>query len=301
MNHLKIPFLLPFKFVPNTSSPGVHLDDSWACEQIRDFERKVYYRQKWNKADTTPLQIESSIAPEDLKVYNQQRVVVKSLPWQSIFSYLSYGIYEVTVDLSDLPNGVYYLYQRVNLLSVDWKAVSEPIETKEKWLNTELINYKHSFNDYDVAFSTGISFNFRCEAGIMDMEPQRNATEYTNQSRNVVLLSAVPSRVFKLLVGTAPGVPIYIVDILNRIFDCDTVSISGKRFAANPGSEWKLTRVRGYPLVGAELEIVEAENLSSLNFADTNPLAPGIVTAYNIETTFFGQGAIVPITEVEEH
>jgi hypothetical protein len=300
MNHLNFPFALPFKFVPNTSSPGIHFDDSWACEQIKSFEAKAYYRQKWQLSDTTPLQIESSIAPEDLKMYNSAGTLIKSFEWTAVHSEVNYKIYECTFDISDKPEGVYWLYQRVNLLSIDWKAISEPIHAKASWPNTQRIGYKNSYNDHDVAWTTGIKMYFRCEMGIMDFTPERDRTAYANQTHDVATLKGVPSRQFKLYIGTAPGVAPYIVDILNRIFCCDYIEIAGKLYQSAEGSKWEVTRVKNYPLIGASIDIVPATNEMSLQFSDTTPLAPGIVTAFKIDTSFFGPGTLVPVTDVQE-
>lgn len=299
-NHFKLPLILPFKFVPSTSTPGIHFDDSWACEQIKSFERKLFYRQKWKKTDTTKIQCESSIAPETLKVLNNDGIVVKSFAWTSVLSTASYGIYECTFDVSDLPDGFYYLYQRVTLLSVDWKAVSEPIHVKSSWPNTLLFRYKNSFNKDDVAWTaSGIEMYFRCEAAIMDFNPEAEISDYVNQVQDREILDGVPSRSFKLNIGTAKGVAPYIVDILNRIFSVDYVDIEGLEYCR--AGKWEVARQKNYPLIGASLEIVPGRNLQSLEFSETSPLAPGIITAYNIETGFFGPGTVVPVIEVEEN
>jgi len=302
MNHFKIPFLNPFKFVPSTATPNVvsDFDGAWACEQIKSFERNVYYKQKWKKSETTKLQIESSIAPETLKVYNSSGIQVKTFTWSAVYSGTNYSIYETTFDISDLAEGVYYLYQRVTLLSIDWKAISEPIHSKASWSNTLLITYKNSYNDQDVAFSTGVEFKFRCEAGIMDYNPERDRSAYVNQIHDVENLSGVPYRTFKLYIGEAPGVAPYIIDLLNRIFCCDSINIEGKYYQSNEGSKWEVTRIKGFPLIGGSIEIVEAVNAMSQEFSDTTPLSTGLVTAYNIETAFFGPGSLVPVIDIEE-
>lgn len=300
-NHFNIPFIWPFKMVPNTSTPGIHFDDKWACEQIKSFETKAYYRQKWNKADTTILQVESSIAPDDLKVYNVNGIVVKTFTWSAVVMEVNYKVYEATFDISDLSTGIYFLYQRVTLLGIDWKALSEPIEMKESWPNTLLFTYKHSFNDYDIAWTTGLKMKFRCEAGIMDFAPERDRTSYINQGHDTTTLKGVPSRSFKLYIGDARGVAPYIIDTLNRILCCDYVDIDGKLYQSSEGSKLEVTRAKNYPLFGASIGIVEAKNMQSLQFADPTPLAPGIVAAYNIQTGFFGPGTLIPITEVLEN
>lgn len=300
-NHFKIPFGNPFKFVPVSTTPGVHFDDSWAKEQIQRYQMKVFYKQKWMKSDTTKIQIESSIAPQTLKVYIAPGIIVKSFAWTLVHSEISYGVYETTFDISDLAEGVYFLYQKVEMFAITWEVITEPIHSKVDWPDTLPIIYNNSFNDFDIAFSTGIEFLFRCEGGIPnnEMDPKRDTTEFINQERDPTVLKSVPYREFKYRIGIEPGVAPWVIDLLNRIFAMDRVVIKGKRYVAK--GDLDVTRFRGYPLVGATQDLLEGSNEQSLQFADTTPLAPGIVTAYNIETGFFGPGTIVPITEIIEN
>jgi hypothetical protein len=299
MNHFRIPYIFPFKMVPSTATPGIHFDQAWSREQIKSFEARAYYRQKWEKADTTLLQIESSIVPDNLKIYNSLGAVAKSIPWTAVYSATSYSIYQLTFDISDLAEGVYYLYQRVTQGPIEWKALSEPVHMKTSWPGTLLFTFKNSYNDQDVSWTTGIEMKFRCEAGIMDFQPERDRTAYINEIHDVASLNGVPYRSFKLYIGDARGVAPYVLDILNRIFCCDSIDIQGLKYQSADSSKFEVTRFKGYPLYGGSIEITEALNRQSLEFADTTPLAPGILVAYNIENAFFSPGSLVPVQEVE--
>lgn len=300
MNLFNIPLCWPFKMLPNTSSPGIHFDDDWCRNRIKWFENKnAIYRQKWVKADTTPLQILSSLLPDDLRLYKSDGTVAKSFTWTNVYTATGYSIYQTTFDVSDQAEGVYYLYQRVTSGSIDWKAVSEAIHVKVSWPRTLKITYWHSFNDYDMTWTTGIQMKFRVEAAIMDFDAKRERTDYLNQTHDTTTLKANPYREFSFEVGEASGVAEWVVDTLNRIFCCDNIDIEGMKYQARTGAEGKISRIKGYPLVGWSQDIVPAVNKQSLQFADATPLAPGIVVAYNIETGFFGPAALVPILEVE--
>ena len=299
-NYFRIPLVSPFKFVPATSTPGIHFDDKWFYDQIKSFETKRVYHQKWKKTETTKLQIESTLEPENLKVYNCDQEIVKEFIWTAVFIDIAYRIWETTYDVSDLPNGVYHLYQRVAFGSIDWKMISEPISIKEDWPNTLGFLYKNSFNKDGVAWSTGIQMLFRCEAGIMDFIPDADQTSYVDQTHNVDLLDGVPFRKFTLYIGDEKGVAPYITDILNRIFLQDYILIEGKKYTRNVGAKWEINKIKNYSLVGANLEIVESGNLDSLEFADLTPIGSGIVVAYNIETAVIAPGSLVPIIDVEE-
>jgi hypothetical protein len=299
-NYCKIPLLNPFKFVPHTNNPGIHFDDSWAIEQVNNFQRKIKYYQKWEKQDTTHLYIESSIAPADLIVYDVNRNSVKTFAWANVYTGIAYSIYKIDFDISDVSDGIYFLYNKIELLGITWEIISEPIHSKTVWKNTLPFKYKNSNNRFDVAFSTGIEFLFRCEAGINIEGFERESTDYYNQVRDFEILQAIPSRKFKLLIGEAPGVAPYVIDLLNRIFCCDYVSIKELQYAAKSGANFEITKYLHYPLLGAGLDLVNSYNMQSLEFADVTPLAAGIVLAYNIDTSLFAPGSIVPIIEIEQ-
>ena len=300
-NHFNIPLIWPFKMVPSTATPGIHFHDDWACNQVRSWEMKRYYQQKWKKSDTTKLQIESSIMPETLKVLSKHGAVVKAFTWSAVVTEIAYKIYETTFDISDLAEDVYYLYQRVTFGSIDWKYISEPINSKAAWDRTHLITYKNSFNDQDVAWTaTGIEMKFRCEMDIQDYEFFRDRAAYINQTRDLSNLSGIPYNGAKLIIGDAPGVAPYVVDILNRIFCCDSIDYEGLKIQSDEGSKWEVNRIKGYPLIGAQIDIVPAVNKTSQQSADTTPLSSGIVMAYSIETAFFGPGSLVPVIDIEE-
>lgn len=300
-NHFNIPFVWPFKMVPSTATPGIHFHDDWACRQVRSWEMKRYYQQKWKKADTTKLQIESSIMPTNLKVLSKHGATVKQFTWTAVVTEINYKVYETTFDISDLAEDVYYLYQQVTFGAIDWRYISEPINSKAAWDRTLLFEYKNSYNDQDVAWTaTGITMKFRCEADIQNYEFPRDRAAYVNQTRDVSNLSGVPYNRAELIIGEAPGVAPYIVDILNRIFCCDYIKVSDLLIQSDEGSKWEINRIKGYPLIGAQIDIVPAINRTSQQSADTTPLSTGIVMAYNIETAFFGPGSLVPVTDIEE-
>lgn len=283
---MNVPFLNPFKFLPNTENPGIHFDDSWAFEQIKSFETKVKYYQKWVSTDTTPIQIEASTIPDDLKIYCGQ-TVKKSIAWtkKADGAEIGISIYEAIFDISDLDvNKTYYLY----IKSGTFEAISEPIYSKTSWPNTLLFTYRNSFNDFGVAFTTGVEFSFRCEAGIMDFNPESEDANYVDQIHNVEELSGTPFRTFKLYIGDEKGVAPWVIDVLNRIFVCDYVDIEGLQYSKNTGAKWEVNRVKPWPLMAGSLEIVPTKNASGLQFEANDDSMEGLVTAYDIDTNFFG-------------
>ncbi len=299
---LNIPFLNPIKFVPNTLTPGAHFDDKWMYEQIKSFETKVNYYQKWQVGDNTPVQVESTILPDDLKIYDCSGVV-KLIAFAKTADGLDLGtnIYEAVVNLDDLPaNKVYYGYIKASYGGVSFEAISEPIRLQTLWPGTLNFAYKNSVNNYGVAFTTGIEFNFRCEAGIMDFNPDADNSDYIDQIHNVEQLAGTPYRTFKLYIGDEKGVAPWVLDLLNRVFVCDHVEIEGMLYSKNDGAKWEINRVKPWPLYGGSLEIIPSKNASGLQFMSDIDISEGLVIAYDIDTNFFGQVATDEhITEIE--
>lgn len=287
---LNIPFLNPIKFVPSTPTPGYpHFDSDWAFNQIKSFETKAQYYQKWQVGDITTIHVESSILPI-LEIHDCTGSK-KTIPFVKVADglELGVGIYEATVNLDDLAvNKVYYAYIHASYGSVNFAAISEPIRLQSSWPGTLLFSYKNSFNDFGVAFTTGVQFNFRCEAGIMDFQPENESADYVDQIHNVEQLSGTPYRTFKLYIGDERGVAPWVLDLLNRVFVCDFVEIEGLQYSKNTGAKWELNRVKPFPLFGGSLEIVPTKNISGLQFMSDESIQEGMVMAYNIDTDFFG-------------
>lgn len=298
-NYSQISRHCPFWFVPNTTTPGIHFGDDWACKQIKSFETKAYYTQKWLRQKTTTIQCQSTVVPDDLKVYNKSQAVVKSIAWTNVSIVPGVNVYECTVDLSDIPEATYWLYQKFALLSYNAEFISEAISSKDYHPFVKAITYSNTYNNWDVVWSTGMQMTFCVECEIMNMKPEAEVTSYVDQTRDVFVLDGVPYRTYKLEIGDARGVTPYILDIINRIFCCDQVSIEGKSYVRNSGAKLEINQPKNYPLAGGTLEITEAKNLYSLQHNDLTPLAPGIVTTYKIEGSWFGGSNVVEITDID--
>jgi hypothetical protein len=303
-NFTNIPFLTPIKFYKNGNT-GIHLDDSFSYNQIKSFQTKVCYKYKWQIGDITPIQITSTVAPSPVLVYSGDGNLVTgiSFAWTMVGTGGALGInlFECVINLGTLPTDkTYFLYFKAELLSYKAEFVSEPIFVKTLHDNTLGFKYRNSVNKLGVYFSTGIEYLFRCEAGIMEYLPEIEGFDYVDQIRNAKILEGVPYDSFKLYIGKAPGVADYIIKILNYIFACDHVEIEGMQYVKSVGEKWEPTRAKGYPQAGWATTITPAINMSSLQFNDNgNPLTPGIVTAYNIDTNLFSDEPITTIQIIE--
>jgi len=303
-NYSQISKHCPFKFVPATATPGIHFDDDLTSFQLKDFQKSVFYTQKWLRGTVTRLQCMSTVAPDDLKIYNSLQQIVHSIPWTAMFP-LGAGqlnVYELDFDISGKPEDYYWLYQNFGLLSYQAPYISECIYSKDTHKYVKPITYSHSVNDFDTIWLSGptrLKMTFCVEYELLDPDFKADRINSINQTRDTVLVNGVPYRIFYMQVAPAKGASPYIFDIINRIFCCDYVNLKGKQFAMKDGSDIDTQKIKNYPLRWATLELVESINSYSVQQNDLTELAPGIITGYNIDTGFFGPGNIVPIQEIE--
>lgn len=313
--YINFSYALPVKFYPSTSTPGGHFDDDWAVNRIKSFETTSRYHQRWQAGDETTLQIESTIPPEDLKIYNCKGVVVDSIAWTEVLSGIGIKVYHLTLNLdaalaASPTYRTFYLYQRTTLMSADFKAISEPIEVGT-WPNTNVFEYTNSYNAFGLTYSakgytgpafTAPVFRFRVESGITDYKPDADSSDYIDELHDVELLSATPYDTFKLNIGTAPGVAEWAIKLLNFIIHHDNWKFEIKnndalQYVKAPGAKWDINRVKGYTLIGASIDILPATNRTSLQLSHS-ALTPGIITGYNLDTSFFGTGSVIKVTEI---
>lgn len=308
INFTKIPLITTIKFVPSKTIPDWGFDNSWCYEQIKSWENKVCYKQKWQFGDQTPIQIWSTIAPGDVKLYNRAGVVVKAFTWTVAAVSATLGnLYEVVINLdkdnddNDIPAGIYYVYFITALLGYSYPVISEPIDLRISHPDTNVLSVSNTFNSQGVFWHTGIVLNMRCEVDLIDFQPGREVEDYIDQLYDVEVLDGIAYREFKLCIGKAPGVPGYIVDIINRITCCDGWRFNGTLFSAVKGAKWEPTRIKGWPMSGWAIDVSPKVNMTVLEHNQDGPIAPGLVTAYDITNDLFGgTGTPVPITDYKQ-
>ena len=298
IQYCNVPLASPVKFIKNTSTPPPGFDGDWFVRQILPFQRNLNYQQKWQVGDSTSVQITSTIPPSPIKVYDCQGNVLFTLAWTSVLTYSGASVYECALNLDAAVNKIVYLYFEATMMATSFKWVSEPIYVKTTWPLTNLFKYYHFENVQDVVFTTGYRPIFRCEADILDANFLHESYDFVDEIHDTKLLSGTPYREFKLDIGTAPGVAPWVVDILNRIFCFSHVEVKGLQYAKVSGAKWDINRVKGYPLIGASMDITEAKNLFS-NQQNVNTIEPGIVTGWMF-SPFFGTATNIEVLQIEK-
>lgn len=304
VQYCDIPFASSFKWYKNTTTPGTHFDDDWMINRIKSFETLRGYKQKWQVDDETDQQVISTIAPGDLTIYNCKKEIVGTIAFTQVLTSAGFpaSVYNVLVNLNTAYNSganpVVYLYFKCQTLDTTFEWISEPIHIAPVWRNTSVFQWYNSYNDFGAYYvNTGYRPKFRCEALIMNFKPERDRSTYNDQLRNIKTLSATPYRVFTLTVGDEKGVADWVVDTLNRIYAHDNVLANGKKYDTAEGAKWDINRPKNYPLIGAEIDIVESINAYS-NQQSAGSVEPGIVTGFIIDSEFTGTAQEIQVEEI---
>lgn len=109
--------------------------------------------------------------------------------------------------------------------------------------NTKLVRYTNASNNnaLDTIFELGdekFYFEFRVECGFRSngLQPKLDAESFRDQHQRLSYLYQHPYLVETLTFGQASGLPACYVNMINRIFCCDSVSIDGEDICRSDGA-----------------------------------------------------------------
>ncbi len=241
-----------------------YLDEWNFYETIPDFFDKKRYFQPWQKNDIIYLQHLANYSPHNIRMIDCKGTRIDSFSMAYVPTSIE-GIgekaYQVAIAMNGYPEGAYKFELDsgnpiIETLETEW------IYLKTKWNNTIKFLYYNDENDFDVAFETGIQFGFRIHGGMTEFQPGSDKVIFIDQIRNAKQLLSRSFYSYKLLLGDAGGIPDYMAQIVNEIFNCSHVEIDGHQFTATDG---KMTRTGDFtnPLAGWSMEIREADKRSS--------------------------------------
>lgn len=288
-----IPKLNPVRFIPaNDQLPqGYHtwpFDRGFFQQQIREYQFKTRYEQKWEIKDRIPFYIDSLALSMNVRVLDESGKELYAL---------GYIGPTVTLDGNTAPNGDPYntftyslrpddlgllggFYQRIIYFVIEcWYSetssiyfVSEPQYLQAKWGGTLLIDYTNNTNDYQVLFEqTGIVFRMRVEADYGLWEMGGITSGYVDQHANMRKLQEVPVRIYQFNAGASAGLPPYMMDKLDRIFRCDTWKIDRTQFVKDTSQKWNYTRADDNQMVGGTIQMQEADGDAGTTYTTAGP------------------------------
>lgn len=249
----EIPDMNPFRFIrvddPLKGYMTLHSD--WYVNQQAEWNIKSDYYQKLNMDSYIGVQIMvggnylPQIISEGLYVLEilDCEGRIKGSVFPSSINYLpgntrtyggvSYKMATVNFQTSPAAHiedpGVYFLRLKVMSEGVYDMWVSEPIDIRTNHEGTVLIEYVSYENKLGVDYSK-IFFHLRVEGDIIYDAPLVNAIQYDDQEMNPRLQRATPYRSIVLRMGYPRGLPMWILDKVNRALSNDYVLIEKVRY-----------------------------------------------------------------------
>ncbi|MDR1370577.1 MAG: hypothetical protein LBJ72_10725 [Dysgonamonadaceae bacterium] len=141
------------------------------------------------------------------------------------------------------------------------------VKTQAELINTVLLNYTHRRNEYDTIFvqENGVrkTFNFRIEGGLYPGDKTQAVENETfrDQRFNPFQTASEVYQISILTIGTGKGVPQWVGNKINHIFNLSNILIDGISTARNESSVPDMIQVAGYhPLYVFKLNIEQSDD-----------------------------------------
>lgn len=224
---LRIGHITPLAFAPATADPSA---------------TELRFSQRFGRTDHIVLQ-----------AFGNESTTVTARVYDAITGVQTYSNactrVQITADrylyhcvLNVLPEGFYYVTLSgggVTLRSQDFE-VTRLVENDAEWA---LIEYGGTENDtpMDAAFVVGgvrVPFLLRLPAGFKPAgwEGAVDTETYRTQRQELRVLYSAPYDKYTLTIGTAAGLPVEYVRLLNNILSCPYVYINGERWCRSEGA-----------------------------------------------------------------
>lgn len=197
-----------------------------------------FYYQRFSTSDAIVLQaINDTSANVTVKAKNSVSGAQTSFTPTKV--QLPDGSYASTVQITGLAEGLY----TVTMSSGGETFTSNEFEVCDDHLDeTILIEYTNTSNETFTgnAFVIGgnqITFYLRLQGGFKPggYDPRVEVSTYRTQRQELRVLYSQPYSRYQLTIGTANGVPVETVELLNEILSLDTIRIDGVRYVRSEG------------------------------------------------------------------
>jgi hypothetical protein len=248
-------------------------DQDFFYQNIPSWQDKRWYAQPYQNGDTIRLQWLgiSGVTVSNL-VYlldcNSNIVATYTPTNPTLTTINGLTIYECNIPLYNVAEGQYrvLILHRSSLINTPrYFAISEPIDVKKKHENTILIEYNNSKNAQGVIFEYGIKFTMRVHGTINDLTTESEFYVYEDEPLNMVMLSGIPYRIWKLQIGgDGNAIPQYMADKIERITLCDTMAIDTIYYTRDEGSKLEANKKDNVPLASYSLNLRERYNDNSM-------------------------------------
>lgn len=296
---LLIPSLNPVTFFnPNVTSPAAYVNKQFDDYSFQDrgqyWQQYSNYSRVWQTTDIIVLQFESSFDPIIIELLDQNKQSIITLP--ALVGLPNKYIptthsFEIKMSLAGLQTGCYQLRATFGvgagqlIMYTDYQYISSvPIP------NTILINYYNTRFFKDIIFETGVQFQMRVQGFIDDDNSIRPLKQevYRNQQYSNQVLSSKSTRNVPVHFGDFYGLPVDVTELLEQIFECNTVTLDGKLYGLADGSKAEYTGVENYRLRGLKLMLEPNLNRNSRAYSVTIDTTKQISTVIMVDTQAFG-------------
>lgn len=196
------------------------------------------YLQRFGTADTIVLQALND-SSGNVTVKARNLVSGAQTSFTPTKRQLPDGSYSNVANVAGLSEGLYV----VTMSAGGETYTSNEFEVCDDGIDeTILIEYTNSSNEtfFDNAFQVNglpVTFYLRLQGGFKPggYDPRVEVSVFRTQMQELRVLYSQPYARYQLTVGTANGVPVEVVELLNNILSLDTVRIDGVRYVRSEG------------------------------------------------------------------
>jgi len=204
-------------------------------------------------------------------------------------------VFEVSVDLSIYPEDQYFFVVKSAGNPV---AISERIETRDKWPKTILVEAFNSINKTGFFFSTGIKSIFRTEGLVAKLQPNPTFITYVDELGNSQLLYSVAARKRDIYFGDAAGMPDYLYLKITEALQLDNLFVEGQQYVMSQDDKLSSSDdVSGFPMYYFKVAMLLSINNQGNVFAAAPGAITGGITIVADAVAFGGKpGSLINIT-----
>lgn len=212
-------------------------------DKVLPFYDKAQYVQRFAIGEDMRIQFTADSDDPFTAKYTNQAGIDTNVPVKNIYQDGELKILEV---FFNIPQSGIYTF---SILNGYITVVSAPvcIQAIEDLEDTFLLEYTHRKNDYNTIFEDK-TFRVRFEGGIRpeDISQALDNNMFRDQRGNPLQTAAIGHQVKILTIGNTNGLPQWVADKVNNIFNCSNVTLDGISIVRNESSVPELVKLNDY-------------------------------------------------------
>lgn len=290
-----------YNFSQSVKYNSLELYDDWYNNRNDRWIENPTYIQKLQRSDKLIQQIiNNGVSGIVLEMYRcSDALLIDTFPFTSVAPAPIPApdiVQEVEIDLTDYDEDQYFFVISVAGVS---KAISERIETKDRWDKTILLECSQSYNLPGAMFSTGFQSILRVEGLVQKWSPVISVDTNKDEIGDNQMLHSVPSRQRTILIGDGFGLPDYLYLKASQFVQLNEVAIEGVDYVISEDSKMEENdRVAGHPAYHYSLRVEKAINDSAVVIEAGAGANTGGVTLI-VDGDAFGSGGLIAIDVVD--